>query len=385
MSINLKHEKPKTIRKVHYSSLTGKSRMDSLVDRIQLADYSINTVIDKKKQTKTNNNKNLQNNNLPNKNIIQDQKIENNENNEKTEQNEQKIINNNENNSDQNNNINNNQINIPFLAKTESLLNEIKRLSSSTGFKDEDLTNEVSQLPKRALLEISLNELKTKKKYETLQKKYDNQTNYVKKLENELVNQRKIMNELKKRDSENLVKISALEDELRVMKSKLLGYNENYNCNCNKKLNIDLNECGHKYGENLVRSYWVKDKFNTPFKIKDNNNNNFRGNWVSQSQGHFKKFSVFKSDGDNFFGNSRLKTINNDFNNYNRNFGNENGRYENDINNNYNNGANYSRFPIGNNFRRIPGMALDETNGKNKNQAINNEYNYIYNNNYNGI
>ena len=382
MSINLKNEKPKTTHKIKY--ITGKSRMDSLVDRIKSADDSINNVIDNNKQNTTNKNKILQNNNLPNKNPIQEEKIENNintENNQETEQNEQKIINDNEISSEKNNINNNkinknNQINIPFLSKTESLLNEIKKLSLSTGFKDEDLTAEVSQLPKRAVLEISLSELKTKKKYETLQKKYENQTVYVNKLENDLVNQRKIMNELKKRENENLLKISALEDELRVMKSKLLGYNENYNCNCNKKLNIDMDECGHRYGENLVRSYWVKDKFNSPFKLNDNNNHNIRGNWISQSQGHFKKWSGFKSDGDNFFGNRRMKTINNDYN-FGEKFGNENGRYENIGNNN--NRINNGRFQIGSNFRRMPEMVSNGINGNDKNQGNIKWYNYNYN------
>ena len=159
------------------------------------------------------------------------------------------------------------------------------------------------------------------------------------------------------------------------MKSKLLGYNDSYNCNCNKKLNIDMSQCGHRYGENLVRSYWVKDKFNSPFKFNENNNNNIRQNWISQSQGHIKKWGGFKSDGDNFFGNSRMKTINNDYN-FSEKFGNGNGRYDNIGNNNR---MNNGRFPIESNLRTIPGVVLEGTNGINKNQENYNEYNNNYN------
>ena len=96
----------------------------------------------------------------------------------------------------------------------------------------------------------------------------ENKNNYIKTLENEIVNQRTANTTLKKSEGEYLLKISALEDELRVMKMKLLGYNtsEQYNNQHNHEaFNTDANNCGHIYGEKLVQSMWVRN---------DNNNLN---------------------------------------------------------------------------------------------------------------
>ena len=77
-----------------------------------------------------------------------------------------------------------------------------------------------------------------------------------------------------------------------------------------------------------------------------------------------------------FFGNRRMKTINNDYN-FGEKFGNENGRYENIGNNN--NRINNGRFQIGGNFRRMPEMISNGINGNDKNQGNIKWYNYNYN------
>ena len=48
----------------------------------------------------------------------------------------------------------------------------MKFISGYKQLNDEELNSEVAELPKRAILEISLSELKTKKKYDLLKKSF---------------------------------------------------------------------------------------------------------------------------------------------------------------------------------------------------------------------
>ena len=249
--------------------------------------------------------------------------------------------------------------------------------------------------------------LKLKKKCELLKKELDDKNNYIKTLENEIVNQRVINTNLKKSESEYLLKISALEDEIRVMKMKLLGYNtsEQYNTHHNHELyKTDENNCGHVYGEQLVQSMWIRDNNITNMSPTFNNINSFnnlesdfgrpifntnnerrRLPAISHSHGNMRKMirnnilnmnndesTTFKTENRMFSENQEK----NAFNNYNN-----NGRYDNYRLNNdfgFNNG--------GNNFQRVSEMIL-ETPSKRMNKNFRNEFNRfrikIHNNNNN--
>jgi len=473
----------------NYISLSGKSRIDSLNDRIKSANEQINEIIEnpnkdrplniekvqvqpKPEENKVvspsqpqkllneiisdGNNKSVQvglennNNNSENKNEEQEKKEENKENienqenqenlenqekNENQENKENQEKNENQENQEKNENqenkenletngtkeINdpnkiqyqekkiieeNNDIDVPFIKKTKLLINELKKLKENAETKEDDINNEVSELPKRAMLEISLSDFKVKKKCELLKKELDDKNKYIKTLENEIVNQRVINTNLKKSESEHLLKISALEDEIRVMKMKLLGYNisEQYNTHHNHDLyKTNENNCGHMYGEKLVQSMWVRDNTTTNIPPSFNNMNSFnsmesdfgrpifntiekrRLPAISHSHGNMSRMirnnilnmnneerGAFKTD-NRLFSESEENNV---FNNYIN-----NGRYDNyRLNNDFNNG--------GNNFQRVSEMIL-KTPGKRLNKNFRNEVNRfrikINNNNVNNI
>ena len=433
----------------NYTSLSGKSRIDSLNDRIKSANEQINEIIEnpnkdiplntlkvqlqpKNEENKVispsqpqklldeiisdENNKSIQvgldNNNNDNKNEDQEKKEENKENNENQENKdnqESKDINDSNKIQNQKEKIieENNDIDVPFIKKTKLLINELRKLKEKAEIKEDVINNEVSDLPKRGMLEISLSDFKIKKKCEILKKELDDKNNYIKTLENEIVNQRVINTNLKKSESEYLLKISALEDEIRVMKMKLLGYNtsEQYNTHHNHELyKTDENNCGHVYGEQLVQSMWIRDNNITNIPPTFNNINSFnnlesdfgrpifntnnerrRLPAISHSHGNMRKMirnnilNMNNDESTNFKTENRMFSENqekNAFNNYNN-----NGRYDNYRLNNdfgFNNG--------GNNFQRVSEMIL-ETPSKRMNKNFRNEFNRfrikIHNNNNN--
>jgi hypothetical protein len=419
-----------------FSSLQGKSRLDSLIDRIQSANKEINTILETpiqtKKEEKTQ--KEIDESKKEEKPLkTLDQKIVENDNNKSVQvglddnENNQEINENKEDNKDNNtvnqdnqenpenpetqiNNNNDNQnqeqekkninldVEIPFVKKIKKMLNELKTMKEKPGITEEEINNNVSELPKRAMVEMSLSDFKIKKKYESIKKQLDEKNNYIKKLENEIVNQRILNNNLKKSEGEHLLKISALEDELRVMKLKLLGYNtsEELNIHNHQQYKTDANNCGHIYGEKLVHSMWVRGN-NTPNNNINNNNfdldnsrpilnkgERWRAPWISQSQGNINRM-VMRNINKNLYNNENIHTrtenkLGYEFGEKN-NFDNNN-RYESfksNNNNNFNGG--------GNNFQRVSGMILENSNKIKLTKNFSNEFNRfrIGNNNNNII
>ena len=392
---------------INYTSLQGKTRVESLVDRIQSVDKEISTILEttqipknlektEKNTISTEKDKKEIPLEYDNKSVQVGMEDINNEeiNNEKVEKNEIK-----ENTTPNNNNINpeepkkiekNFDIEIPFIKKTKLLLNELKKLKEGGDIKEDEINNEITELPKRAILEMSLSDLKIKKKYESIKKELDKKNEYIKKLETEIVKQRLINSDLKKSESENLVKISALEDELRVMKLKFLGYNtsEEYNQHSHDKFQTDSNNCGHVYGERLVQSMWVRDNVTN----KNLNNNEIENNgrpllnkgdkwgttpWISHSVGNMSRIL-------------RNHNMNRNMNNEYEQLKTENRFGENEEKYNFNNRRylNYrfnNNYNDGNNFQRVSGMILGSPNKIKLSKNFNNEFNRfrIGNNNIN--
>jgi len=402
----------------NYSSLTNKTRIESLNERIHNANELINSFVERaitekfeeKKDTiqkqEINNNQKTSLNDIiksdsiinntntinTNKSVQVDESIINKENSGNNNIEEKKENNNMENNLENNNNetqkINENNniekkeeiplkaqneeikkekeenIDIPFLKKTKLLLMELKQLREKSLIKEEDINKEiVTELPKRSLLEISLSDIRSKKNYEKLKKEITEKDKYIKELELEIYNQKKENIRLKKSENENLLKISALEDELRVFKSKFMKY-----------YSQTENNSPQEYGEKLVRSMWIRDNIienkNENINDMDNNSNSnmtFNNRSNTNNLRNNNRNSFYKNKwGSPWNSQSQRKLNNNDSVNLNNNF------------NNYNGGQS--------NFQRVSGMILDnnKSNRIRLNKNYGNEFNrYKNGNNYN--
>ena len=69
---------------------------------------------------------------------------------------------------------------IPFIKKTKSLLNELKKLKENGGATEDDINKEITELPKRAIVEMSLSDFKIKKQYETIKKELEEKIHILK-------------------------------------------------------------------------------------------------------------------------------------------------------------------------------------------------------------
>jgi hypothetical protein len=403
---------------INYSSLQGKTRVESLLDRIQSANKEINLILEtndemkiKEKKEKINitnqeeplttlkekiiedntNNKSVQvgldENNKNEENNKENQESQENQENQEN-QNQETIDNQESTNKKEEepknvsiNKLENLDIDIPFIKKTKSILNEIKKLKEKGEIGEEEINNEIKELPKRAMVEMSLSDFKIKKKYNEIKKQMKEKNEYIKKLENEIVEQRILTNKLKKSEGEYLLKISALEDELRVMNLKLLGYNtsEHYNQHSHEKFNTDANNCGHVYGENLIHSMWVRDNLGN----KQLNNFEFDNNgkpviskgerwaapWISQSVGNMNRMIRNVNLRNNFNDIGQFKTDHR----FNYEIGEKN-NFEN--NQRYNNLRLNDNFNGGNsNFQRVSGMILGGPNKIKLTKNFSNEFN----------
>ena len=112
----------------------------------------------------------------------------------------------------------------PFISRMTSLLSELKTLQAKTDIPDDQLDNEVNSLKKTGYMEISLSKIRLIKRNEENDKVFNEKLAYISKLEKEVVNQRIALEKLKKSEGQQLLKISTLEDQIRIFKSKVFGY-----------------------------------------------------------------------------------------------------------------------------------------------------------------
>ncbi len=149
----------------------------------------------------------------------------------------------------------------PFLKRMQFIINELNQLKTNSKIDEGELDKEVASLPKRGLLELSLSKIKLNKKHEKLINSENDKNNYVKKLENEIVEQRLSLEELKKAEGEHLLQISTLQDQIRILKAKVFGYDIAKKYEYYKEHESANGPSAHIQDENLAYSMWEKENY----------------------------------------------------------------------------------------------------------------------------
>ena len=350
----------------------------------------INNNNEENKQNENIENNNENNNENKNENIDENNKkeenmaeiLENNNNINKEEdnaiENENNLNSNTEKNETQNNNLSNilssqkieetdmtqqkkefveikEEIDIPFIKRTKLLLLELKKLKQNSSIKEEDINTDIeTALPNRSIIELSLSDMRSKKKLDILQKKLLEKDKYIKDLESIIYKERKENMRLKKSENANLLKISALEDQLRVLKNKFLSHHAK----------TEINP-GFIYGEKMIKN--IRDN------ILENKNSNNNGINDYNSNLTFNNTKSIKSTNRNSFYKNKWEApwLSQSYKNIN-NINNINNKYP---NMNSNGGQN--------NFQRVSEMILDNTLNNNKIRNMKNIYGNNYGNNFN--
>ena len=359
----------------------GKTRIQSLQDRIDIAFETLKNIYDQSKLEKMSQNSSSSKNRpsqikklqydleeVANKIVSKEGAI-----NLKTI--EQKIISPEENNvieSENKTQEKNQEIEIssPFILRMQFILNELNQLKLNSKIKEADVNACVAELPKNGLMILAISKNKLKHEHQNLKNKDNEKNNYIKKLETEIVNQRIELEEIKKSDNEHLLKISAYEDQIRILKSKVFGYDIAKKYEYYKEHEAsNNNQNAHLKDDNLAFSMWEKENYGervAPSRL--NKLENEKQMWISNVQNNINKLEndvklansykgernfAMNNDEDNGLWTktpeeARSKNKNNGFNNY----GN---RY------NRNNGNNNGENSMGN-MRRIAPMIMNNKN-----------------------
>ena len=326
----------------------GKTRIQSLKDRIDIAFETLKNLYDESKLEKISQ-KGSSSNKRPSKTkLIQydleevANKIVSKEGTVNLKTLEQKLIPSEENNVEetQSNQLNTQdiEVNSPFIKRMQFILNELTQLKDRSAVDEGTLDQEVANLPRNGLIVLSLSKNKLKKQHQKLFESQQEKNDYIKKLENEIVNQRISLEEIKKAENEHLLKISAYEDQIRILKSKVFGYDISKKYEFFKEQqNSNSNQNAHIQDENLAFSMWEKENYGerkAPSSL--NKLENEKQMWISNAQNNINKLendvnlaNSYKS-GRNFAMNNdednglwtktpeeaRLRNKNNGFNNY---------------------------------------------------------------------
>ena len=260
----------------------------------------------------------------------------------------------------------------PFVRRLQFIINELNKLKTNSNIDENELDKEVDLLPKRALIEMSLSKAKLVKQEEIKKQSEIEKEEYIKKLENEIVNQRLSLEKLTKADGEHLLQISTLQDQIRILKSKTFGYDIAKKYEYYKDHETANGPSAHIQDENLAYSMWEKENFaerKAPTKL--NKLENEKQMWIRNPQNNINKLendvnlaNSYKA-GNNF-------GINNDEDNGLWTKTPEQARNRNG-NSNFNNyGAGYKRYDGSNNqggnslgnMRRVAPMIMNNTKRK---------------------
>jgi len=326
----------------------GKTRIQSLKDRIDIAFETLKNLYDESKLEKISQKNSTTKKRQSKTKIIQydleevANKIVSKEGTVNLKTLEQKIIPSEENyvEETQSNQLNTQdiEVNSPFIKRMQFILNELNQLKDRSAVDEGALDQEVANLPRDGLITLSLSKNKLKKKHEILLNSQQEKNDYIKKLENEIVKQRISLEEIKKAENEHLLKISAYEDQIRVLKSKVFGYDISKKYEFFKEQqNSNSNQNAHIQDENLAFSMWEKENYGerkAPSSL--NKLENEKQMWISNAQNNINKLendvnlaNAYKA-GRNFSMNNdednglwtktpeeaRIRNKNNGFNNY---------------------------------------------------------------------
>ena len=247
------------------------------------------------------------------------------------------------------------EISSPFILRMQFILNELNQLKQNSNINEADVDAQVSELPKNGLMILAISKNRLKHEHENVKNSQSEKNNYIKKLEAEIVNQRISLEEIKKSENEHLLKISAYEDQIRILKSKVFGYDIAKKYEYYKEHEAsNNNQNAHLKDDNLAFSMWEKENYGervAPSRL--NKLENEKQMWISNAQNNINKLEndvklansykgernfAMNDDEDNGLWTktpeeARLKNKNNGFNNYGNKYNRNNNQGESNLGN----------------------------------------------------
>ena len=154
------------------------------------------------------------------------------------------------------------EVSSPFILRMQFILNELNQLKQNSNINEADIDAQVAELPKDGLTIFAISKNKLIHEHQNLKNSQNEKNNYIKKLETEIANQRIALEEIKKSENEHLLKISAYEDQIRILKSKVFGYDISKKYEYYKEHEAsNNNQNAHLKDDNLAFSMWEKENY----------------------------------------------------------------------------------------------------------------------------
>jgi len=270
-----------------------------------------------------------------------------------------------------------------FINRMENILKDLNSLAFKSNIDNNQIQNEVNSLQTRSVLQMAIAKVKVQREREKYERNKKEREDYIKTLETEIVNNRIEMENLKKNQNENMVVISTLEDQIRILKSKVFGFDiakkyEFYKDHTNNR----NNPISNIRDENLAYAMWEKENYNNKNVNKLEKIEDEKNLWIRDSKNNIDKLikdvnSANKVD---------LNNIDNR-NSFNNNNGLMNSWSKKNYNNNYNNFNSDKNNSLGTHMRNYTPMILQNNNSYNNyninGNGGNNNNNNGFNNKYN--
>lgn len=267
-----------------------------------------------------------------------------------------------------------------FITRMENILKDLNSLQFNSNIDNNQIQNEVNALQTRSVLQMAIAKIQVQREKEKHEKNKKEREDYIKTLETEIVNNRIEMENLKKNQNDNMVIISTLEDQIRILKSKVFGFDiakkyEFYKDHTNNR----NNPISNIKDENLAYAMWEKENYNNKNLNKLEKIEDEKNLWIRDSKNNIDKLikdvnSANKVDLNNI---DNRNSFNNNNNGLMNSWSKKN--YNNNYNSNFNSEKNNS---LGTHMRNYTPMILQNNSynlnngGNNNNNGFNNNYNF---------
>lgn len=176
-----------------------------------------------------------------------------------------------------------------MIERMQKMLQELSDLQNKSQVDPAEVESEIASLPSRSLLALSVAKIAVVNENKKLQDEKKERDDYVNRLEGEIVRQRLELEQAKKTENDNIVKISTLEDQIRILKSKAFGFDISKKYEYYKD-KTGGNQAGNIEDENLAYAMWEKENYDSRKapsslnKLEQSNNM-----WISNSNKNIDK------------------------------------------------------------------------------------------------
>lgn len=190
-----------------------------------------------------------------------------------------------------------------LIQRMEKMLGELNEMKELSNIDQAAIDKEVASLPSRSLITLSVAKVKVVNENTKMKEQMQEREEYIKRLEQEVLKQRLDLENVKKNENENMVKISTMEDQIRILKSKAFGFDIAKKYEYYKEKQGKTGGAAQIEDENLAYAMWEKENYDSkkaPARLEKMETS--KQMWIRDSQNNIDKL-VYDVDVANSYNN----------------------------------------------------------------------------------